>query len=257
MADMCRSAIAQGIPEIGFTEHYDLHPNEPCRDWFRAKAWWAELERCRVEFADRLTIRAGIEIGEPHLFRQETEDLLAQLPFDYVLGSLHWVRSESVFDPAYFRSRSSNEAYEAFFIELEEMTRSGDFDILSHFDVPVRTAFAVYGLYEPERHEATIRAILRNCIRRGIALDLNTAALRRTANVLTPGLTILRWYTEMGGDRVTLGSDAHHPEHVGMHLEVALHTAWAAGLRSVTMFENRQARLVPIPGPSQPASALA
>jgi histidinol-phosphatase (PHP family) len=245
MADMCRSAIARGIPEIGFTEHYDLHPNEPCRDWFRPQPWWAELERCRAQFGDQLTIRAGIEMGEPHLFRREAAAILAQLPFDYVIGSLHWVRSESVFNPDYFRQRSSEDAYGAFFLELEEMTRTGDFDILGHFDVPVRTAFAVYGLYEPERHEEEIRAVLRNCIQRGIALDINTAALRRAANVLTPGLTILRWYREMGGERIALGSDAHHPEHVGMHLDVALGVVREAGLGAVTMFERRQARLMP------------
>ena len=49
----------------------------------------------------------------------------------------------------------------------------------------------------------------------------------------------------MGGERITLGADAHHPEHVGSHLEVALHTAWEAGLHSLTHFEQRQARLVP------------
>ena len=55
MADMCRAAIARGLPEIGFTEHYDLHPDEPNRDWFRLEPWLVELERCRAEFAGLLT----------------------------------------------------------------------------------------------------------------------------------------------------------------------------------------------------------
>jgi histidinol-phosphatase (PHP family) len=246
MAEMCRAAVEKGIPEIGFTEHYDLHPGESCPDWFRPDPWWAELERCRAEFAGRLTIRAGIEIGEPHIYGDAARAMIARGPFDYVLGSLHWVGRESIFDIGYFESRPADEAFRLYFDELERMTRAGGFDSLSHFDVPVRTAFPVYGEYDPRRYEDAIRPVLRNCIEHGIALDLNTAALRRKANVLTPGPDILRWYVEMGGERITLGSDAHRPEHIGSYLEVALEAARAAGLKYVTQFEGRQVRTVRI-----------
>src|SRR5262249_42600954 len=152
---------------------------------------------------------------------------LARYPFDYALGSLHWVGEESVFDVDYFQRYPASVTFPAFFTELERMTALGGFDILSHFDVPVRTAFAVYGPYDPRAYEDHIRPVLKNVIAHGIALDLNTAALRRRAQVLTPGLDILRWYVEMGGERVTLGSDAHTPKQVGSHLDVALDTARA------------------------------
>jgi len=246
MTAMCRSAIRKGIPEIGFTEHYDLHDDDPHRDWFKAEAWFAELQHCQAEFAGKLTIRAGIELGEPHIFSTEAQAMLASLPFDYALGSLHWLARESMFDANVFRAYPADQIYLRFFTELERMTRIGGFDILSHFDVPVRTAFAVYGGYTPIPYEEAIRAALRNCIDNGIALDLNTAALRRTAKVMTPGLEILRWYVEMGGERVTLGSDSHEPGHIGMHLDVALQIAKQAGLKYITHFERRQARLSPI-----------
>jgi histidinol-phosphatase (PHP family) len=257
MADMCQAAIALGIPEIGFTEHYDLHPGEPdhCRDAFRLDAWSAEVERCRAAFAGRLTIRAGIELGEPHLYAAQAQALLARYPFDYALGSLHWVGADSVFDPGFFKRYPAGEAFRLYFEELERVTRAGHdgptgrgFDVLSHLDVPVRTAFAVYGHYDPREHAEYIRPVLRNCVERGLALDLNTAALRRRAQVLNPGLEILRWYVELGGERVTLGSDAHRPDQVGRHLDVALDAARAAGLKYLTFFDRRQPRLVPLPG---------
>lgn len=247
MRDMCQSAIAKGLPEIGFSEHYDLHPAEPYRDRFDPVTWWAELQRCRAEFAGQLTIRAGIEIGEPHLFPRETAEMLSRLPFDYALGSLHFARGNNMFDVGYFRTHDAVEAYRTFFIELEELTRVGGFDILSHFDVPIRTAFAVYGPYSSLDFEDLIRPALQNCIDNGIALDLNTSALRSRVNVLTPNLEILRWYVELGGERVTLGSDAHKPIDVGSHLGVAVAIAREAGLKYLTHFEQRQARLVPLP----------
>jgi histidinol-phosphatase (PHP family) len=254
MEAMCLAAVELGIPEIGFTEHYDLHPDEWPRDWFKPKAWFAELARCREVFRRQLVIRAGIEIGEPHIFQEEMQKILASGSFDYVLGSLHWVGRRNIFDKNYF-ARPADEAFGEFFAELERMTRAGGFDILSHFDVAVRVGYEVYGAYDPRRYEEVIRAVLRNCLAHGIALDINTAALRRkyaagathASPLLSPGLDILRWYKALGGERVTLGSDAHRPDHVGSHLGLALQAVRAAGFDHLTFFEGRRARLAPLP----------
>ncbi len=245
MAEMCQAAIDHGVAEIGFTEHYDLVSHEECRDWFKLEPWAAELEKVRDQFQGRLAVRAGIEIGEPHRFAAEAQAMLKRYPFDYALGSLHWVGEETIFDKNYFR-RPAKEAFRLYFEELERLTRGGGFDILSHFDVPVRVGFSVYGRYDPKEHEDSIRPVLKNVIEKGIALDINTKGLDIPANTLTPGLDILRWYAEMGGERITLGSDAHRPVRVGDKLDIALTVARHAGLKYLTMFEKRQAKLVPL-----------
>ena len=140
MEEMCMSAVLLGIPEIGFAEHYDLHPDEKPRDWFRLEPWLAELQRCRHEYDGQLTIRAGIEVGEPHLFQEAMQAMLASAPFDYAIGSLHWVGRSTVFDRAYFQ-RPAEEAFGLYFEELERMTKAGGFDVLGHFDVLIRTGF--------------------------------------------------------------------------------------------------------------------
>ncbi len=203
IVEQCISAIQKGIPEIGLTEHYDLHPLEDCRDWFRLDAWAAELDLARREYMGRLIIRAGIEIGEPHIYQAEAQTILRRYPFDYALGSLHWVGNEVVFDRKYFR-RPADAAFRLFFEELERMTQVGGFDILSHFDVVVRTGLPIYGEYDPRRYEDVIRPVLKNCIERGIALDINTQGLRNRCRILTPGVEILQWYAGMGDERVRL-----------------------------------------------------
>ncbi len=241
----CASAIAKGIPEIGFTEHYDLHPLESCRDWLRLDEWATEIDRARAEFAGQLIVRAGIEMGEPHLFQAEAQAMLQRYPFDYAIGSLHFVGDLTVFDEAYFQ-RPADEAYRRYFEELERMTRAGGFDVLGHLDVIIRTACRIYGEYDPRRYEATIRPVLRNCIERGIALDINARGRRGPARRLSPDVELLTWYAEMGGERVTLGSDAHRADELGRDLDVALEAARAAGLKYVTMFKRRAQRLAAI-----------
>jgi histidinol-phosphatase (PHP family) len=245
MDAMCRRAVALGILEIGFADHYDLHPDEEPRDWLRIEPWIQDLRNCRAAFRNSLVIRAGIEIGEPHRFQAETRAMLARAPFDYVIGSLHWVDRNAVFKPAYF-NRPAEEAFRDYFLELERMTRTGGFDILGHLDVPARGSFEYYGTYQPQMYEAWIRPVLRNCIERGIALDVNTSGLRRRAKILLPGLDVLCWYAEMGGTRVTLGSDAHRVDQMALNFEVALKTIQAAGLRHLTRFVLRRAYPVPL-----------
>lgn len=245
MRAMCESAIQKGIPEIGLTEHYDLHPKErPV--FYRPEAWWEEIESIRKSCNDRLVLCAGVEIGEPHRFPDEVQTLLDRFPYDFVIGSLHYVGDDFMFDNKLLDRRGADAIMQSYFLELVEMTRDPRFDILGHLDVPVRNGKPIWGAYDPRRYEALIREVLQNCIDRGIALDVNSGGLRKPANNLMPDLLILRWYGEMGGQRLTLGSDAHTPADVGLHLDRALQSIRESGLKFITRYERRQASLLPL-----------
>jgi len=245
LEEMCRRAVKLGLQEIGFSEHWDVGPYEKNPRFFQPEPWYMELERLRDLFAGVLTIRAGIEIAEPHLYSQLAAEVLGGTSFDYVMGSVHFVGTHFMFDEIYFRTHSVDEVFREYFAEVEKMLQDADIDILAHLDVPVRTAKPILG-YDPTCYEDQIRHILRLVIDRGIALDVNTAGLRKPANALMPDPLILRWYANMGGTRVTLGSDAHTSSQVGQNLNIALKAIQAAGLSQVTQFDLRKAQMVPL-----------
>jgi histidinol-phosphatase (PHP family) len=245
MGEMCRAALALGLPEIGFAEHFDNVPQDSGCGFFRLEAWAAALEACRRQYDGQLTVLGGIEIGEPHVYPAEVTAILARYPFDYAIGSLHWVGAGFTFAPEFFQ-RPADEAYRRYFEELEEMTRLGEFDILGHFEVVARMGYTVYGEYDPLRYEEPIRAVLQNCIARGIALELNTWSVRRGHRRITPAPEVLRWYRQMGGERVTLGSDAHEPERIAEDFDTAVATLREAGFGWVTQFRRRQAAMRPL-----------
>ena len=242
---MCRRAIDLGIPEIGFAEHWDVGPYEADPRYFKPKPWYTELERLRGLFAGQLVIRAGIEIAEPHLYPRETAKVLKRAPFDYVIGSVHYVGENFMFDDKYFKMHTADEVYEAYFMEMDQMVRTADIDIVAHFDIPARTGIPIFG-YEPVRYEKIIRSALKTCIERGLALDVNAGGLRKPSHNLMPDPFILKWYAEMGGTRLTLGSDAHRVAEVGLHLEKALEVIRAVGINHITQFEQRQAQFLPL-----------
>lgn len=246
MAEVCERAVVQGIPEICFTEHVDFTPGDFCSYYFKPDAYFQELERCREIYGDRLTIRAGAEMGESHLFPYETELLMDEYPFDFIIGSLHWVRDELVLSREYFEKRSKHEAYQRYFEELLVMVRVGGFDVVGHFDVAKRYGYDVYGPFDPHEHEEIIREVLKACVEVGIGLEVNTSTLRRPVNEPSPTLPILKWYRELGGEIVTIGSDAHELEHLGFGLQDMVELVKAAGFTHLAVFEERQAKFVPL-----------
>ncbi|HEY48313.1 MAG: hypothetical protein AMJ88_13725 [Anaerolineae bacterium SM23_ 63] len=246
MVEMCQAAIELNIKEIGFCDHYDLMPEDPCYAFFQADAWWESLQRCREDFGDTLTIRAGIELGEPHLFQAEMHEILEKYAWDYCMGSLHWVGSKSVFDPSYFKV-PADVAYRMYFLELAKMIAHAEFDILAHIDVVKRYGFDAYGMYDPRQFESEIRDVLRICATRGIALEVNTAPLRRPVNQTSPSAVTLSWFREEGGRRVTLGSDAHLTEHVGFGLDSVMSILRSVGFENLASFESRNPSPTPIP----------
>ena len=243
METMCLAAIKTGISELGFSDHFDLHPQEPFRDYLDLDSWWISLRACQEKFAGELIIRAGVEVGEPHRFPERVEALLKEHPWDFVLGSLHWVADICVFDHAFFK-KDERATYLHYFAELERMVTRGEFDILAHFDVVKRYGFERYGEFQPEQYEESIRRILRRLAERELALELNTATLRRSILEPSPDATILAWFLEEGGRWITLGSDAHTPQDIGFGLASMKSLVLQTGYDGLARYELRQHSIV-------------
>lgn len=240
MAAQCEAAIALGLREICITEHADWEPLDDCTGFYRPDAYFAELATCREQYGDQITIRAGVEIGEMHRFGTEAAQLLAAYPYDFVIGSLHWVTGRLTLTPVYFEGWDARAAYEAYYAELLEVVGAGGFDVIGHIDVPKRAGFSVSGSYDSHDYAEPLRAVLRAAIERGIGIEINTGTARRPVGEPSPDLPVLRWYRELGGEIITIGSDAHRPEHVGYCFDHARELLDAAGFRAATCFEGRK-----------------
>jgi len=261
MPAICEAAITRGMREIAITEHADFGPDDP-PGYFRPVEYLAEIEHCRARYGDRLTIRTGVEMGEPHIFAQELDDILAVGEFDLVLGSAHYAASgeaeapsltpslapagaaelQCAWKPPFFE-QPLRQAYEAYFRQTARLAAEGDFDILAHLDLVKRDAHKFGKAYDgPEPYADLIRAALRSIVERGKGIEINTSALYKGKGMseTCPSLEILRWYRELGGEILTFGSDAHTPDKVGAHFDVALDMAQSVGFTRLARFERRR-----------------
>lgn len=240
MEAACEAAISRGLTEIAFTDHLDFGPEEP-RGYFREREYLAAIAHCRARYKGQLTVRTGIEVGEPHLFAGEVSQILDENRFDLVLGSAHYAVGMQPAWRAGFFEQPLGEAYEAYFRQVVRLAAAGDFDVLAHLDLIKRDAGKLGRTYDgPEPYGDLIRTALQSIVERGKGIEINTSPLRRGQREPCPSLKILRWYREMGGEILVVGSDAHHPDAVGSALDTAVEVAKAAGFVRLATFEKRR-----------------
>lgn len=238
MTEMCAQAVALGVQEICFTDHFNNHLLDMDLGYYKPDRYFQLLETCRQQFP-QLSILAGVELGEPHRWTRKIRPVIEAYPYDIVLGSVHWVGGENMFNRDYFNTRTAQVAYREYFAEVLRLCEAGGFDILAHVDLPKRLGSSIFGAFDAASYESDLRRIWEVCIKNGITVEINTKGLRSPANQLHPTVEALRWYAELGGARLTFGSDAHHPSSIAEEFEAARQAATQAGLQYICRFQKR------------------
>jgi histidinol-phosphatase (PHP family) len=238
------AARAAGVDEIGFTEHVY---------YFRqTRSLWTvpyQTERCVydldpyveaiVQARERgLPVKLGLEVDYVPGREDETRELLAPYPWDYLLGSVHFIDGLGVDgEPRLLDAVGVEEAWRRYFETLAAAARSRLFDSLSHPDL-----VKIFG----ERAKSVDYGPVADAIAdSGVAVEVSTAGLRKPVGELYPHPDFLAACRERGVP-VTLGSDAHSPDVVGRDFDRASELLRSAGYETVTVFERRQARQEPL-----------
>lgn len=242
MEEMCRAAVRAGIEEIAFTDHYEFYAGGITRKYFDreyVKRYFEELDQCRRAYDGKLLIRSGMEFGQLHLESEKAAGIIKSWPFDYLIGSVHKIDNVDLSQMEY-REDTTEGIANAYYRHLLALARTGDFDCLGHLDLYKRHCRKAGLPDHYERYEDQIIQVLEILIKRGKGIEINTSGLRQGAGETMPGLTCLKLYKKLGGEIVTIGSDAHRPEDVGSGFGEALTLMKEAGFDKIARFENRR-----------------
>jgi histidinol-phosphatase (PHP family) len=251
-----RAAGEAGIEELGASEH--VHRFRQALSVWDHPFWLRSARDDLDAYADfvRATpLRLGIEMDYVAGREERIANLLGAYDFDYVIGSVHFVRDKAVDYDVWDIWRSVSDpdrVWGLYFEALAEAARSGLYDILAHPDL-----IKVWGPARPRpardprfHYEPAVEAIGES----GIAVEVSTAGLRKPARELYPSRAFAEMCVEAGAT-FSLSSDAHVPEHIGFAYDRAVEAMSDWGIGEVAVFEGRERRVEPLGHAGAEASA--
>lgn len=248
--DQIEAAIALGMPTLAITDHYDydqLMGTDKFPFIFDVPQYFEELLPLKELYKDKIKLRIGIECGLRPFLSKEIAALVQAWPFDFVIGSVHMAENMNPYYPSFYEGRTEKEAYTGYFMDvLKNVIAHDDFDTLGHIDYTVRYGPNKNRFYTYETYSDILEEILKVLIQKGKALECNTGGLRSGLGYAHPHPGILKRYRELGGEMITLGSDAHIPQDIGYGFNELGDYLKSFGFSYYTIFEKRKPVFLPL-----------
>ncbi len=243
MEAMITQGINLGLKTICFTDHMDYdYPSEykysfvlDTEDYLKA------LNKMKNKYSSKIEILTGIELGIQTQIIDNLNDLVNKYPFDFVIGSVHVADKMDPYYPEYWEKRSEEEGILRFFETIKEGCEKFDgFHVCGHIDYIVRYTPSnkiKYRGYSYPYYADILDDILKTLIANGKGIEANTSGYKYGLGHTHPKTEILRRYKELGGEIITIGSDAHKPEHLCYDFEKVENLLKDIGYRYYTIFK--------------------
>ncbi|EGL81494.1 histidinol phosphate phosphatase HisJ family [Caldalkalibacillus thermarum TA2.A1] len=251
MEQACQAAVDKGVTEIAFTEHLDYYyPNCPLTFEFDYDEYACTVDEMRDRFGGRLYILKAVEIGLHSSVKEKNEQFVRGHQFDFIIGSVHIADDLDLHNGDYFKGKSLDEALELYFETVYYCVQDNPFfHVLGHLDLIKR--YVHYLQADPacidwRRYDQLIGETLKQLIKTGRGIEVNMSGYRYKLNCTLPELPLIRLYRQLGGEIITVGSDAHHQAHIAHHFERAYNLLEEAGFKYVTVYREGQPHFVPI-----------
>ena len=238
MEQVIKDAITMGLDEICFTDHVDYGVK---KDWdepggmiYRKggvgepdkmpvanvdyPVYYETFKKMQTLYGDKIGLKFGLEFGMQARTIKQYEKLFARYPFDFIILSVHEVEDKEFWNQEFQQGRTQQEYNERYYEELLYLVQNyHNYSVLGHMDLITRYDKA--GTYPFEKLKPILTEILRTVIADGKGIEVNTSSHRYGLNDLTPSRDILKLYRELGGRILTIGSDSHKPEHLGVYID--------------------------------------
>ena len=214
--DIAKAAKKSGLKEICFTDHWDYFPRPTdTHSLFSLDEYSRVYDSLAV---DGLMIRRGVEMGLNEWNMKDCEKTLAQRHFDFVIGSVHFADGHDPYDKEYWEGKSADEAYMAYLKKVYEcVTLHKDFDVLGHLTYVCKSPRNPFrSPLKYEEYSEIADEIMRILVKNGKGMEINTSGIDKGVGLL-PSLDFIRRFKELGGEIITVGSDAHDTSRVGQY----------------------------------------
>ncbi len=242
MEEMVVEAINNNMKSICFTDHIDYDVTEKRIDIdFRTNDYFKKVNQVKYKYLKNIEILAGVEIGmQPHLGERYNE-IIDNNPFDFVIMSIHSIDGKDIHLDGFTNNKSPIDALTKYYEYLYQCVNSFDnFDVLGHIDYIDRYFSESTILPDFDEYSSLVRDILKLVIEKGKGIEVNTAGIKYGLKYYHPKPQILKLYKDLGGEIITIGSDAHSPKFIGYEYKGAEKLLRELGFKYIYLFKERK-----------------
>jgi len=247
--DYIRAALEKGMTEIGISDHspiYWLDGDDPMPNTAMAKSeldgYVTEILALKAKYEGQIAVRLGLECDYVEGMEDTYHALLAKYPFDYVIGSVHYVFGKNVYDLSRWRDvRDVVGEYREYYRLVEKSAQSGLFDFLAHTSAIMAYAPKPFPVDLDALQDQALAAIREA----GACLEINTSGYRKMTTDPFPTVRMIAQAHAMGIP-FTFSSDSHNPSQVGYHRDVVEGLFEKHGVTSLATFKERERVMLPL-----------
>jgi histidinol-phosphatase (PHP family) len=247
MAQMALAGVDAGLTAICFTDHCDTVDGDgnPCRD-FSWDAVETALDEARAAVGRRAMLFKGVELGCATQHPAYAAEILARPGIDFVIGSVH----NPLFGPDYYYGHFTDpdrcrQLLREYCQQLLAIAKTDTYDVLGHLTYPLRYMRYRDGVAVNMDHcRDLLDAAMKAAIDKGKGIELNTSGYLNCGGQPMPHRALLERYRTLGGEIITIGSDAHVPERMAQGLADGMAFLKDVGFSYVTMFRERKPEFV-------------
>jgi histidinol-phosphatase (PHP family) len=242
MEEMVLKAINNNIKSICFTDHvdYDVTENRIDMD-FRTKDYFKKVKQVKYKYMKQIEVLAGIEIGIQAHLGERYNKLIDNNPFDFVIMSVHSIDGKDIHLDNFTHNKKPIDVLIEYYEYLYKCIKNFDnFDVLGHIDYIDRYFEEYSSSPNFEEYSIYIENILKLIIEKGKGIEINTAGIRYGLEYYHPKVSILNLYRDLGGEIVTIGSDAHSPEFIGYDYKGAEKLLRELGYKYIYLYKERK-----------------
>ena len=261
LQDMLNAAQTAGLAAIALTDHIELcrwHPqkyyNTPPRNEEDFYEYGVRFEMAMAQNAvakamdtGGVQVISGIELGEPNVDIRLAERVYLDKRLDFVIASLHELPHKLDFYFLDYAKEDADALLTDYFETLRSIAGQDCYDVLGHITYPLRYMEGDAGIaVDMAKYRDTIADTFKTVIARGKGIELNTSGYRQTYGKPFPDEDLLRLYKDLGGEMLTLGSDAHKPEDVGAGIAQGAALAKSVGFDRVCYYLHHEPQFLPL-----------
>ena len=244
--DLCISAVNKGLMEIAISDHFEPTKGNESYPAYKAEKYFAEVQAAREFCSGKIKIKTAVELGQPHLFPEYSLNLINTHKYDYVLASAHKMENNTDFSELIYEEEKMDFNCLKYLVELQTLAEWNNFDCIGHLDLVKRYAANYNTRACLMNYREYLENILNVLIQNGKGIEVNTSGLRQASKECMPDLDIVSLYFHLGGEIITVGSDAHVAEDVGKGIGDAIDIIKNAGFNYLTVFSGREPHMIRI-----------